>query len=58
MNDEFREQCKGALFGFFIGDALTMPVHWYYNLTQLCSDFDGGITKYEAPKVTEIHFET
>jgi|GEM_PF-7023443 ADP-ribosylglycohydrolase len=22
---------KGALFGMFIGDALAMPVHWYYD---------------------------
>lgn len=26
-----------------------MPVHWYYNINQLKSDF-GSITKYEAPK--------
>jgi ADP-ribosylglycohydrolase len=32
----------------FIGDALAMPVHWYYNLNQLRNDF-GKITKYEAP---------
>lgn len=45
-----RDRVKGALLGFYIGDALAMPVHWYYNLGQLRKDF-GKITKYEAPKV-------
>ena len=40
----------GALYGFYVGDSLAMPVHWYYDLNQLRNDF-GKITKYEAPKV-------
>ena len=42
---------KGCLWGMFIGDALAMPVHWYYNRDRLIEDF-GEITKYEAPKPT------
>ncbi len=29
-----------------------MPVHWYYDRSQLFSDFKDGITKYEAPKAS------
>lgn len=46
----FRDKIAGALLGFYIGDALAMPVHWYYDLNQLRKDF-GKISKYEAPKV-------
>ena len=27
-----RERLRGALWGMFVGDALAMPVHWYYDL--------------------------
>ena len=40
---------RGALWGMFIGDALAMPVHWYYNITALWQDF-GQIRDYQAPK--------
>lgn len=35
--------------GVYVGDALAMPVHWYYDTNQLRRDF-GEILKYEAPK--------
>lgn len=35
--------------GVYIADALSMPVHWYYDVRALQRDF-GRITKYEAPK--------
>ena len=47
--DVIKNKVAGALLGFYIGDALAMPVHWYYDLNQLRKDF-GSITKYEAPK--------
>ena len=43
------ERFRGAMWGMYIGDALAMPVHWYYDTNQLRRDF-GQITKYEAPK--------
>lgn len=43
------ERMRGALWGFFIGDALAMPVHWYYNIAALWQDF-GNIRDYQAPK--------
>ena len=43
------DRTVGSLVGFYAGDALAMPVHWYYDTRQLRDDF-GKITKYEAPK--------
>ena len=43
------ERMRGALWGMFIGDALAMPVHWYYNIAVLWQDF-GSIRDYQAPK--------
>jgi len=47
MSDESR--CRGALFGLFIGDALAMPVHWYYDTLAFQRDY-GYVTDYVAPK--------
>lgn len=30
-----RERLRGALWALFIGDALAMPAHWYYNRSQV-----------------------
>ena len=48
-SDEFEDKIRGALWGVFIGDALAMPVHWYYSLHQLKHDF-GHIDGYYSPK--------
>ncbi len=39
----------GALWGMFIGDALAMPVHWYYDRAALKRDC-GEVGDYLAPK--------
>ena len=33
------ERKQGALLGLLVGDALAMPVHWYYSLGQLKRDY-------------------
>ena len=43
----------GALYGFYCGDSLAMPVHWYYDINQIKRDF-GYIKKYESPKTQFI----
>jgi len=43
------ERMRGALWGLFVGDALAMPVHWYYEVAALQRDF-GVIRDYQAPK--------
>jgi ADP-ribosylglycohydrolase len=40
---------EGALWGLYIGDALAMPVHWYYNRSALFDDY-GWVTDYLAPR--------
>eukprot|EP00546_Thalassionema_frauenfeldii_P009559 CAMPEP_0178908454 /NCGR_PEP_ID=MMETSP0786-20121207/7933_1 /TAXON_ID=186022 /ORGANISM="Thalassionema frauenfeldii, Strain CCMP 1798" /LENGTH=371 /DNA_ID=CAMNT_0020580361 /DNA_START=212 /DNA_END=1327 /DNA_ORIENTATION=+ len=42
---------RGALWGFFAGDALAMPTHWYYGgLPQITRDYGrNGITGYSKP---------
>ena len=44
-----RDRAEGALFGLFIGDALAMPAHWYYNTAALRRDY-GYITDYLQPR--------
>ena len=38
-----------ALMGMYIGAALAMPVHWYYNRKALGSDY-GRVPGYRAPR--------
>lgn len=40
-----------ALKSLFVGDALAMPVHWYYNLMDIERQFPGGITDFEDAPV-------
>ncbi|MEM6279804.1 MAG: ADP-ribosylglycohydrolase family protein, partial [Verrucomicrobiota bacterium] len=40
---------KGALLGSAIGDALAMPVHWYYNRFALADDY-GHVRDFLAPR--------
>lgn len=39
---------QGALLGMFVGDALAMPVHWYYDRVALERDY-GKVCGYMAP---------
>lgn len=45
----FEDRVKGALYGLFLGDALAMPVHWYYDTSKLKNDY-GQVVDYMAPK--------
>ena len=44
-----RQRIANSLWGLFIGDALAMPAHWYYNPENIEKDFNGGIRGYAAP---------
>ena len=46
-NRQQREQ--GALYGAAIGDALAMPVHWYYDRVALARDY-GVVDRYLEPR--------
>lgn len=43
------ERLQGALYGLFLGDALAMPVHWYYDTAALERDY-GRVSGFVAPK--------
>jgi ADP-ribosyl-[dinitrogen reductase] hydrolase len=43
------ERKRGCLLGAFLGDALAMPAHWYYDRGALARDY-GRITELVAPK--------
>lgn len=51
MNEfpDTRERAAGALWGLFLGDALAMPVHWYYDRVALMRDY-GDIRDLVAPR--------
>jgi ADP-ribosylglycohydrolase len=49
MDNALNSRIKGSLYGLFIGDALAMPVHWYYDRDALKRDY-GNVTDYMAPK--------
>jgi ADP-ribosylglycohydrolase len=47
--DRIHAKRLGALYGLCIGDALAMPVHWYYDRRALVTDY-GWVEDYLAPK--------
>jgi ADP-ribosyl-[dinitrogen reductase] hydrolase len=49
MQTELQAKIRGALTGLCIGDALAMPVHWYYNRRALEMDY-GVVTDFVSPR--------
>ena len=49
MTNPIHARYHGTLYGLCIGDALAMPVHWYYNRQALHDDY-GIVTDYLAPR--------
>jgi ADP-ribosylglycohydrolase len=47
--DDLSNRVDGALLGSWIGDALAMPVHWYYDRSALEREY-GLVTDYKTPK--------
>ena len=48
MIDFIHTKAHDTLLGLCVGDALAMPVHWYYNRQTLNRDY-GWVTDYMAP---------
>lgn len=44
--EEKGRRIRNALRGLFVGDALAMPAHWFYNLDNITRVFHGGIRGY------------
>jgi len=49
MDEIKRDRLTGLVWGSFIGDALAMPVHWYYDRAALTRDY-GCVRDFVAPK--------
>jgi len=49
VNDAIHTKTNDTLFGLWIGDALAMPVHWYYSRQALHRDY-GWVTDYMLPR--------
>jgi len=49
------DRSAGAIMGAFIGDALGLGPHWYYDLTELRRDYGDWIDDYTDPKPGRYH---
>lgn len=50
-----RDRAVGAIMGAFIGDAMGLGPHWYYDLDELRRDYGPWITGYTDPKPGRYH---
>lgn len=50
-----QDRAAGALMGAFIGDALGLGPHWYYDLAELRRDYGQWIDTYTDPKPGRYH---
>lgn len=50
-----QQRITGAIMGAFIGDALALGPHWYYDLDEQHRDYGDWITDYAAPKAGRYH---
>lgn len=50
-----KDRAMGAVVGLFVGDALGLGPHWYYDLKELRAEFGEWITDYCAPKPGHYH---
>ncbi|SES90051.1 ADP-ribosylglycohydrolase [Nitrosomonas marina] len=54
-NENLQDRVKGAIMGAFIGDALALGPHWYYNLDELRRDYGDWIDGYTDPRPDRYH---
>lgn len=54
-NKIIQDRACGAIMGAFIGDALALGPHWYYNLAELRRDYGDWIDDYSDPKPGRYH---
>lgn len=50
-----KERIRGAIMGAFVGDALALGPHWYYDLDELRSVYGEWIRDYTEPKPGRYH---
>ncbi|HCW93693.1 MAG TPA: ADP-ribosylglycohydrolase [Flexistipes sinusarabici] len=55
MSEKTKKRAKGAVMGAFIGDALALGPHWYYDLEKFREDYGEWVDDYTAPKKGRYH---
>lgn len=50
-----QNRAAGAIMGAFIGDAMGLGPHWYYDLAELRRDHGAWISDYTEPKAGRYH---
>ena len=54
-DNQIRNRAQGAILGAWIGDALGLGPHWYYDLAELRRDYGEWIDDYTDPKPGRYH---
>jgi ADP-ribosylglycohydrolase len=54
-DNHIQDRAVGAILGAWIGDALGLGPHWYYNLEELHRDYGNWIDRYTDPKPGRYH---
>lgn len=55
MAPTFEQRIQGALMGAYVGDALALGPHWYYDLDALRRDYGDWIDGYTDPRPDRYH---
>lgn len=55
MSINKKDRAKGALMGAFIGEALGVGPHWYYDLEEMREEYGEWIDDYTEPKSDRYH---
>ena len=50
-----QDRAAGAIMGAFIGDALALGPHWYYDLAEMRRDYGEWISGYTDPQPNRYH---
>ncbi len=55
LETAIQDRAAGAIMGAFIGDAMGLGPHWYYDLDELRRNYGEWITDYTEPKPGRYH---
>ncbi|MGM0500542.1 MAG: ADP-ribosylglycohydrolase family protein [Bacillota bacterium] len=55
MGKNKKDRAKGALMGAFVGEALGVGPHWYYDLEEMHKEYGNWIDDYTEPKDDRYH---
>jgi ADP-ribosylglycohydrolase len=53
--DHKKDRAQGAIMGAFIGEALGVGPHWYYDISEMKKDYGEWIDTYTTPKKGRYH---